>query len=120
MQMKKKIIYVTSGVFITLFSISSCKKTKADAPQISVANITDTIPAVGGTVPLSFTCNDAWNIDTTGIKWLKLNQASGNSGSAAINLSAAANTTGISRTVILKLNTANGQARRITVLQEPV
>ena len=117
--MKTKIIYVITGVFITLFSISSCKKTK-DSPQISVTNITDTIPAAGGTVALSFTCNDAWSIDTTGIKWLKLNQVDGNSGGANIKLSAAANTTGISRTVLLQLNAANGQARRITVLQAPV
>ena len=69
---------------------------------------------------MSFNCNDAWSIDTTGIGWLKLSLVSGNSGDATINLSAPANTTGISRTVILKLNAANGQARRITVLQAPV
>ena len=118
--MKKKIIYVIAGVFITLFIISSCKKTKVDSPQVSVSNITDTIPGTGGTKSLSFNCNDAWSIDTTGIGWLKLSQTSGNSGDANIDLSAAANTTGISRTVILKLNATNGQARRITVLQAPV
>jgi hypothetical protein len=45
---------------------------------------------------------------------------SGHSGAATINLSAPANHTGISRSVILKLNAANGQARRITVLQAPI
>jgi endoglucanase len=118
--MKKKIIYGIAGILITFFSISSCKKTKVDSPQISVSNITDTIPAGGGTESLSFTCNDAWSIDTTGIGWLKLNLVSGNSGDATITLTAPANTTGISRTVLLKLNAANGQARRITVLQAPV
>jgi endoglucanase len=118
--MRKKIIYGIVAVFVTFFSISSCKKTKGGSPQISVSNITDTIPADGGTKSLSFTCIDAWSIDTTGIGWLHLSQASGNSGDATIDLSAAANNTGISRTVILKLNAANGQARRITVLQAPV
>ena len=118
--MKKKIIYGLAGVFITLFSISSCKKTKVDSPQLSVANITDTIPAGGGTKSLSFTGNSAWNIDTTGIGWLKLSQISGNSGDATITLTAPANNTGISRTVLLKLNAVNGQSRRITVLQAPV
>ncbi len=116
--MKNKIIYVIAGVFITLFSIGSCKKTK-DSPQLSVSNSTDSIPAGGGTVSLSIAGNVAWSIDTTGIGWLHLSLVSGNS-NANINLSAAANTTGISRTVVLKLNAANGQARRITVLQVPV
>ncbi|MGB3007406.1 MAG: cellulase family glycosylhydrolase [Chitinophagaceae bacterium] len=117
--MKNKIIYGIAGVFITLLSIISCKKTEV-APQLSVSNITDTIPEGGGTKSLSFNCNDIWSIDTTGIGWLKLNLVSGNSGDATINLTAPANTTGISRTVVLKLNAANGQARRITVLQAPV
>ena len=56
--MRKKIIYVIAGIFITLFSISSCKKTKVDSPQISISNITDTIPEGGGTKALLFNCND--------------------------------------------------------------
>jgi endoglucanase len=118
-QMKKKIIYVIAGVFITLFSIISCKKTQVSA-ELSVANITDTIPPGGGTESISFTCNAAWSIDTAGIKWLQVSQVSGNSGTATINFTAAANTSGISRSVVLQLNAANGQARRITVLQAPV
>ena len=114
-----KIIYFIAGVFVTLLAISSCKKTKI-SPQLSVSNITDTIPESGGSKPLSFTSNDEWSIDTTGIGWLHLSHASGNSGDATITLTAPANTTGISRTVLLKLNAANGQARRITVLQAPV
>lgn len=116
----RKNIYGIAGVFIILFSISSCKKTKGDAPQISVYNITDTIPEGGGTKSLSFSCNGEWSIDTTGIGWLNLSLVSGNSGDATIDLSAPANNTGISRTVILELNSVNGQARRITVLQAPV
>lgn len=114
-----KIIYVIAGVFITLLAISSCKKTKV-SQQISVSNITDTIPENGGTKSLSFNCNGEWSIDTTGIGWLKLSLVSGNGGDATIDLSAPANSTGISRTVLLKLNSANGQARRISVLQAPV
>jgi len=117
--MKKKIIYGIAAVFITLFSIISCKKTHV-APQLSVADSTDTLPEVGGNKSISFDCNEVWSIDTSNIGWLKLSQVSGNSGNATINLSAAANNTGISRSVILKLNAGNGQARRITVLQAPV
>lgn len=116
--MNKKIIYGIAGVFITLLSLSiiSCKKNQVSSPQLTAANITDSIPAVGGTVTLSFTCNDTWSIDTTGIGWLQLNIVSGTGGTATINLTAPANTTGISRSVLLQLISANGQTRRITVL----
>jgi len=114
-----KIIYWIAGIFITLLAISSCKKTKIQA-QLSISNITDTIPEQGGTKSLSFNSNDEWSIDTTGFGWVKINPIAGSSGDATITLTAPANTTGSSRTVLLKLNSANGQARRITVLQAPV
>ncbi|OIR01137.1 xyloglucan-specific endo-beta-1,4-glucanase BoGH5A precursor [mine drainage metagenome] len=120
--MNKKIIYGVAGVFIALLSLSigSCKKTQISSPQLTAANMTDSIPAAGGTVALSFTCNGAWTIDTTGFGWLQLSQVSGTDGAATINLTAGANTTGISRSVLLYVSSTNGQARRITVLQIPV
>lgn len=117
--MKMKIIYSIAGAFITFLAISSCKKAKV-SPQLSISNITDTIPENGGTKSLSFSCNDAWSIDTAGFGWVKLNQTSGGSGGATISYTAPANNTGISRTVLLKLKSANGLARRITVIQAPV
>src|ERR1019366_519636 len=71
-------------------------------------------------ITVSFTCNDTWSIDTTGFGWVKLSQISGTSGVATITATAKADTTGISRSVILVLNSVNGQARRITLLQAPV
>ena len=117
--MKNKIIYVFAGVFIAIFYTLSCKKAQI-SPQLTVSNSTDTIPAAGATVPLSFSCSDTWSIDTTGFSWLHLSQVSGASGAANIKLTAAANTTGITRSVFLQLGSANGQSRRITVLQAPV
>ena len=117
--MKMKIIYGIAGIFIILLAISSCKKTKV-SPQLSISNITDTIPENGGTKSLSFTCNDEWSIDTTGFGWVSISPISGTGGDATITITAPANNTGISRKVLLKLNSANGQARRITVLQAPV
>jgi aryl-phospho-beta-D-glucosidase BglC (GH1 family) len=117
--MKRKIIYGIAGVCITLLAISSCKKTKV-TPQLTVSNITDTIPELGATKSLSFTCNDEWSIDTTGFGWVKISPVSGSSGDATITFTAPANNTGISRTVLLKLNSVNGQDRRITLLQAPV
>jgi endoglucanase len=118
--MKKRIIYGIAGVFITLFSISSCKKTKADSPQLSVSNITDTMPEGGGTESLSFTCDASWSINGASFDWLQLSQTSGNGGNVTIQLTAPANTSGITRSVLLQINSANGQTRRITVLQAPV
>ncbi|CAN5518110.1 hypothetical protein BH11BAC3_BH11BAC3_24010 [soil metagenome] len=117
--MKNKIVQVFAGVLIIFFSVISCKKNNV-TPALSVANITDTIPPEGGNVSLAFTSSDAWSIDTTGIGWLQLSQASGNSGDASITLTAPANTTGINRSILLQLNAANGLARRVTVLQAPV
>lgn len=120
--MNKKIIYGIAGVLITILflSISSCKKATDASPILTATNITDSMPAGGGTITISFTCNDTWSIDTTGFGWLKLSQVSGTTGTATITATAPANSTGISRSVILLLNSGNKQARRITVLQTPV
>ena len=106
-------------LFIASLLVVSCNPTAQD-PQLTLANTTEEIPSTGGTVALSFTCNDAWSVDTTGIGWLKLSQISGIAGDATINLTAAANTSGISRSVLLNVVSPNGQARRVPVLQTPV
>ena len=67
--MKKKIIYGIAGVFITFFSISSCKKAEIDSLQLSVPNIIDTILEGGGSQCLSSTCTAECSIDTIGIVW---------------------------------------------------
>jgi aryl-phospho-beta-D-glucosidase BglC (GH1 family) len=117
--MNKKFIYGIAGIFVVFSSIISCKKTET-SPQLAISNVTDTLPATGGTIPLTFTCNDSWSIDTTGFGWLHLSQTSGNSGAATINLTVAANSAGVSRSVLLYVSSANGQARHITVLQLPI
>lgn len=116
--LKIKMLLFLFGTLVAISGVFSCKKTNS-APQLTLSNITDTIPAEGGSVSMTFNSGASWTIDTTGIGWLQLSQVSGNSGDASINLSAAANTTGISRSVILNLNAATSQARRITVLQAP-
>lgn len=116
---KAKMMYNLLGIFIAILAAVSCKKTESTASQLTLSNITDTIPESGGTVPLSFNSNAAWSVDTTGIGWLHLSQTSGNGGAATINLTAAANSSGISRSVLLNVNLTNGQSRYITVLQLP-
>lgn len=117
--MKNKYMFCVAGVFALVLSINACKKNEA-APQLSLSNISDTIPAEGGTNTLSFTSDAAWSIDTSGLAWLHVSQTTGNTGAANITFTAPANATGASRSVILKVNLTNSQARTITVLQAPV
>lgn len=115
--MRKELLYAFFGVLMAILVIVSCKKTDTGTSQITLSNIKDTIPEGGGTVALSFISNVAWSVDTSAIGWLHLSQASGNGGSATINLTAGENSSGSTRTVFLSINFANGQSRRITVLQ---
>lgn len=117
--LKIRILSFFLGMVITISAVYSCRKAK-NMLQLSLENITDTIPAEGGTVPLTFSCNASWSVDTTGIGWLHVSQVTGNSGDAAIQFTAPENTTGISRSVLLNFNASNGQSRRVTVLQAPV
>ncbi|WPU94862.1 cellulase family glycosylhydrolase [Mucilaginibacter sabulilitoris] len=117
--MKKiKMGYKIAGILFAALVTASCKKSSAPSPQLTLGNITDTIPEGGGTVALKFTSNAPWSVDTTGIGWLQLNQTSGNGGGAVINLTAAANSSGMSRSVLLNISSANGQSRRISVMQD--
>ncbi len=113
--------YKIAGIFIALLAVVSCKKNTINAPQLTQANVTDTIPAGGGTKMLTFTSNAAWSIDTTGFGWLKLSQTSGGSGNAVITLTGNANNkSGASRSLQLILNATNGQTRNINVWQDVI
>ncbi len=107
-----------AAIFFAVVVAVSCKKTEKGAPQLTLSNITDTIPPSGGSVALTFTSNGAWTVDTVGIGWLHLSQTSGNSGAATVKLTAAGNSLGASRSALLVVNSTNGQSRRITVLQD--
>jgi aryl-phospho-beta-D-glucosidase BglC (GH1 family) len=107
-----------AGIFIAVLITVSCKKTGTPKPQLTLSNQTDTIPSGGGTVALAFSCNAAWTIDTIGFGWLHLSQTSGGSGAVTINLTGAANTSGMTRSLLLTVNSTNGQSRRIGVLQD--
>lgn len=111
-------VYQVAAISVAVLAAVSCKKSSVGAPQLTLANMQDTIPSNGGTVALKFTSNAAWSVDTTGIGWLHLSQISGGNGTTTINLAAAGNSLGASRSVLLVLNSTNGQSRRITVFQD--
>lgn len=113
-----KAIYTLAAMSFVVIVAVACKKTGASAPRLTLSNITDTIPASGGTVSLKFASNDSWTVDTAGIGWVHFSQTSGGSGNSTINLTGQANKTGTSRSALLVLNSNDGQSRRITVFQE--
>jgi aryl-phospho-beta-D-glucosidase BglC (GH1 family) len=117
--MKRNNFITILVLLIAGFVVVSCNTTTQE-PQLTLANMTKDIPSEGGSVTLSFTCNGAWSVDTTGLGWLKLSQISGIAGDATINLTALANSSGISRSVLLNVISPNGQSRRVTALQAPV
>jgi len=117
--MKNKLFIGITGILLSILCFTSCNDTEVD-PQLTLSNMTKDIPSEGGTVSLSFTCNDTWSVDTTGFGWLKLSQISGVAGDATINLTSGANSSGISRSVLLNVISPNGQARRVTALQAPI
>lgn len=115
--MKSKFILIAAVFIITLAIIISCKKTET-SPQLTLANHADTIAATGGTKTISFTCNDTWSIDTTGLGWLKVSPVSGNAGSATLQITVTdTNATGASRSQRFYLSSNNGQGRRVTIYQ---
>ncbi|MFI5137029.1 MAG: cellulase family glycosylhydrolase [Sphingobacteriales bacterium] len=107
-------------LFIAILFAVSCKKNATPTPQLTISNMTDTIPSTGGIATLKFTSNAVWTIDTTGIGWLKLDQTSGGGGAVTINLTGTINKSGASRSLLLTVNSTNGQSRRITVWQDAV
>ena len=117
--MKHNNFIIILVLLIASLVVVSCNTTEP-TPQLTLANMTKEIPSVGGTVALSFTCNGTWSVDTTGLGWLKLSQITGVAGTANINLTAPADSSGISRSVLLTVVSLNGQTRRVTVLQAPV
>ena len=117
--MKRNNFLTILVLLIAGFVVVSCNTTTQE-PQLTLENMTKDLPSEGGTVVLTFTCNGAWSVDTTGFKWLKLSRISGVTGNDTINLTATANSSGVSRSVLLNVISENGQARRVTAHQAPI
>lgn len=99
-----------------LFFISCNKKSEAINPELSAAPSEINLPAEGGTADLTINGNAQWSINNLA-SWLQLSNTSGNPGSNTIQLTAASNETGASRSTILSVNSSNGLARRVNVSQ---
>lgn len=95
----------------------SCHKKDTAAPELSVSLTEINLPAKGGTADITINGNGQWSISNSAFTWLQLSYTSGNPGSNTIQLTAASNETGASRSTILSVNSSNGQARRVNVSQ---
>lgn len=115
--MKNRFILVVVGVIIALTTIISCRKTEA-LPDLTLTNDVDTIAANGGVKTISFTCNDAWSIDTAGLGWVKVSPISGNAGNVTLQITVTdTNATGSSRSKLIYVSSNNGQGRRVKIFQ---
>jgi aryl-phospho-beta-D-glucosidase BglC (GH1 family) len=104
-------------LLIAMLSFISCDKKVVVEPELSVSVTTVSFSGEGGMSEILITCNDEWTI-TNSAAWLQINKLTGNSGSHTIQLSTGPNETGSTCSVVLIIDSQNGQARRVTVSQE--
>ncbi len=105
-------------LIVTGFSVS-CSKNDDEAPQLSVSAKTVSFEAEGGTSEeITIEANSTWSISNSAASWLQLSKASGDNGASATTITVTSNETGFSRSVVLTVEAANGQARRITITQK--
>lgn len=105
-------------------TLSSCRNVEDVDPLLDVSSLSVALPTEGGASEITVTSNSSWSIENAAAIWLQLSQTSGNGGTAQIQLTANLNTTGSTRSIVLRLSAQNGQTRRISVSQmvyeEPV
>ena len=116
--MKLKHFYkIVLLLIVTGFSVS-CSKNDDEAPQLSVSAKTVSFEPEGGTSEeITIEANSTWSISNSAVSWLQLSKASGDNGTAVTTITVASNETQFTRTVVLIVEAANGQARRIIVTQ---
>jgi endoglucanase len=103
-------------LILILAGFSSCKKDEVE-PQLTVSPATITFLAEGDSSEITITSNKSWSISNAASAWLQLSAASGNSGTATIQLIAGPNFTGTTRSGIVTVNLGNSESRRVTVSQ---
>jgi endoglucanase len=116
--MKHKHFYkIILLLIITVFS-ASCSKDGDEAPQLMVSAKTVSFEPNGGTSEdITIEANSAWSVSNSAASWLQLTTTSGSSGVTATKFTVLSNETGFTRSVVLTIEAANGQARRITITQ---
>lgn len=116
--MKLKHFYKIILLLILMGFSVSCSNNGDEAPELKVSVKTVFFEPEGGTSEeITIDANSTWSVSNSATSWLQLTNTSGNSGSTATQFIALSNETGLTRSVILTVEAANGQARRITITQ---
>jgi endoglucanase len=114
----KKQFFLKLLIPITIIAFFSCKKTSSAPPELTASQTAITFTPEGGTQDFTVASNATWNISNPASAWLQLNTTSGGSGSSVIHLTTLSqNSTGLTRSGVLVINSTNGQSRRVTVSQ---
>lgn len=109
--------YMLMGFISAMLLCTGCSKNKEGAdPVLSVSPSEIVLPAAGGTAEISINSNAQWTLSNFAL-WLLSDMSSGNSGNSTIQLTAASNESGATRSTYLSVDAANGQARRVRVSQ---
>jgi aryl-phospho-beta-D-glucosidase BglC (GH1 family) len=104
-------------ILIAFHLVSACKEDDNHAaPELTVSETELAFSPEGDTAEVTIVSSDSWVIHNAAA-WLQLNVENGKSGSTAVQVIALPNTTGLTRTITLTLDSDNGQARRIKVSQ---
>jgi aryl-phospho-beta-D-glucosidase BglC (GH1 family) len=114
--MKINYLFKTFPLLVAIICFISCTKSDV-APQLTISPSTISFPAEGGSSEITIACNSQWTISNPASIWLNLSEVTGGSGNATIQVNAAPNSTGVTRTIVLNIDSRNGQGRRIVVSQ---
>ncbi|MDR7209849.1 cellulase family glycosylhydrolase [Flavobacterium piscis] len=116
--MKFKHFHKILLLLVAVFSIASCVNNDEETPELTVSvKSVSFVPDGGTSEEITIAANSIWSVSNSAATWLQLSKESGSSGNTTITLTAATNVTAYTRSVILTVKAANGQARRITVTQ---
>jgi endoglucanase len=114
----KKQFFLKLLIPITIIAFFSCKKTSSAPPELTASQTAITFTPEGGTQDFTVASNATWSVSNPASAWLQLNTTSGGSGSSVIHLTTLSqNSTGLTRSGVLVINSTNGQSRRVTVSQ---
>lgn len=113
-----KICFYKKFVLPMLLAIAvvvACREEDAK-PQLTISIDKISMPGEGATSEVTISSNDRWAIKNSA-QWLQVSQATGNSGTTTVQVTATGNATGSTRSTVLVVSSDNGQARRVTVSQ---
>jgi len=109
--------YTFWGVLLLIMLLTSfCKKKEDVQPQLSVSLSEVSFQPEDSTTSITVSSNGKWTVNNPASSWLQLSQTSGEGGNTTLKLTTGANSTGLTRSATLVINSGN-QARRVKVSQ---